>query len=90
VGILGVGGDGGQAIDEAHAEVVAGVKLETDAAVGGGGSCVVRAFIGVGCGGFADFEDPGGGLEIAEMDGFGFGNYEEIEEVVGACEGGRG
>ena len=88
MGIFSVGGRGRQVIDELHAEVVAGIKLQADAAVGGDGLGAGGAGVTLGDGGGAHLEDPGGGLELVEGDLLRLGDDEEIEEMIGAGEDG--
>jgi len=89
VGVFRVGGRRGQVIDELHAEVVAGIELEADAAVGGDGLRSGGAAIALGDGCGTHLEDPGGGLELAEGNLHRLGDDEQVEQVVGTGEDGR-
>lgn len=82
-------------IDQLDTEMIARLQLKGDSAVCRDSSRVSRALIVHGNGRLADLVNPGGRVELAQMDVLRMGNQEKIEYAVrtgkaGRVEGGLG
>jgi hypothetical protein len=86
MGVLSVGGSGWQMINELHAEVIAGLKLENYAFVGGHSPRIGRALVVDSNRGVADLINPASWAESAQVDGFGTGDQQQIEDAIGTGE----
>ena len=84
-----VGRRGRQAIDQPYAQMVAGIKLQPDAAVGSECLGARRAVVVLRLGSPAHFEDPRNRMAVAEGDGGRFSDGQKIQQMVGTGEYGR-
>jgi hypothetical protein len=78
-----------QAIDQPHAQMIAGIELQSDAAVGRKCARAWRALVMLRHSRPAHFEDPRDRMTIAEGDGGRFSNDEKVQPVVGTGKFGR-